>query len=197
MCSIFLSLVAIMFESGQFYEFDPSTGLSKLSDDPTTVSFYTIVLVMGAITLVGSILYYLTVLISEMFGCMPRWLRILCAHKLSAINRKHLQREEIRDSFDDGVFEMAPVENTAFANPLQDLEEARKANSEAAEKNKRLLEMHEQDMKQQAEILENLRKLKQKANTKKPLRLLKKKKKRPSKRNSFAPKRVAAVAEKT
>merc|ERR1711881_53972 len=39
MCSIFLSLVAIMFESGQFYTLAPSPGAYKLSTDATTTSF--------------------------------------------------------------------------------------------------------------------------------------------------------------
>ena len=34
-CSIFLCLIAIMFESGQFYRLNPETGLEELNPDPT------------------------------------------------------------------------------------------------------------------------------------------------------------------
>lgn len=189
MCSIFLSLVAIMFESGQFYELEESTGTLKLSTDPTTVSFYTIVLVMGAIALIGSIVYYLTVLLSEMLGCIPKWLRVLCAHKLSAIKRRNLSEDDdSRFSFDDGVFEMAPVENTAFANPLQDLEEARKANSEALEKHQRLL-------KTQAEMLEKMRVLKKKSVTEKAVKLTRRSRASTKKiRRNFEPQKAGVAA---
>merc|ERR1712072_1054891 len=131
MCSIFLSLVAIMFESGQFYVLDPATGALALSSDPTNVTFYTVVLVMGAISLIGSLVYCSTVLMSEMLGCVPKWLRVPCAHKLSATNKRNMaDRDQERNSFDDGVFEMAPIESTVFSNPLQELEEAKKKHEE-------------------------------------------------------------------
>merc|ERR1711865_1071946 len=44
-CSIFLSLIAIMFESGQFYRINPVTGLEELNPDPSAQSFYTAVLI--------------------------------------------------------------------------------------------------------------------------------------------------------
>ena len=194
MCSIFLSLVAIMFESGQFYVLDPDTGAMALSTDPTNVTFYTVVLVMGAISLIGSLVYYATVLMSEMLGCVPQWLRVLCAHKLSATNKRNLtDHDDARNSFDDGVFEMAPIESTVFANPLQDLEEAKKKHEEVELKNQRLLKMHEEDMQQRAEIIDAMRKVKQDAAKSKP-KLKIKKSKRGQKKREFA--QHVAIAEK-
>jgi hypothetical protein len=48
MCSILLSLVAIMFESNQFYVTD-SNGISTLNTDTDTVVYYTTILVIAAI----------------------------------------------------------------------------------------------------------------------------------------------------
>ena len=158
------------------------------------MTFYTVVLVMGAISLIGSLVYYATVLMSEMLGCVPQWLRVLCAHKLSATNKRNLtDHDDARNSFDDGVFEMAPIESTVFANPLQDLEEAKKKHEEVELKNQRLLKMHEEDMQQRAEIIDAMRKVKQDAAKSKP-KLKIKKSKRGQKKREFA--QHVAIAEK-
>jgi hypothetical protein len=78
MCAIFLSLVAIMFESGQFYDLDPETGIETLSTNPITVGFYTGVTAMGALTLVGSLVYYFIVFIAEIFSIAPKSMIALC-----------------------------------------------------------------------------------------------------------------------
>ena len=68
MCSIILSLVAIMFESNQFYTTDPVSGIQVLSTDPETRVYYTVILVMAAITLIGSMVYYFIVFLAEVVG---------------------------------------------------------------------------------------------------------------------------------
>lgn len=166
MCSIFLSLVAIMFESGQFYKIDPATGLEKLDDDPSTSAFYTTILVFGAIALIGSLVYYSIVLVSEVFGHAPNWLRKLCATKTNALQKRDARAVGMGmgrgDSLDDGNFEMAETHLTQYANPLKDLEAAKASEKEAQEKAERFKKMFEKSEARSGEMVDMVRKLKQK-----------------------------------
>merc|ERR1711871_1803187 len=114
-CSIFLSLVAIMFESGQFYQINPVTGLKELRSDPTTEGFYTAVLVMGGTVLIGSLVYYGVVFMAEVIGHVPGFVRRCFASKKTRMQKK-LEEGGEGDDEDEG-FEMANV--NMYANPLQ------------------------------------------------------------------------------
>ena len=87
-CSIFLSLVAIMFESGQFYQINPQTGMKEPRNDPTTEAFYTAVLVMGGTVLIGSLVYYAVVFMAEVIGHVPGFIRMLFASKKTRMQKK-------------------------------------------------------------------------------------------------------------
>jgi len=127
-CGIFLSLIAIMFESGQFYVVDPETGLETLSNDPSDAGFYTTILVAGALVLFGSITYYLVVFMAEVMGTLPKFLAACFA-------KKHRHKLGERENQDESL-EM--VQNPKFhgsgaRNPIAvaQLEKTRKIRDEA------------------------------------------------------------------
>lgn len=119
MSSIFLCLVAIMFESGQFYELDRQTGLSVLKTDSSTQGFYTTVLILGAIVLFGSLIYYGIVFVAEVIGHVPQWLRYTCANRKS----RRLMLSQNASEDEDEQFEMV---DALYKNPLRDLEAAKR-----------------------------------------------------------------------
>merc|ERR1711865_825130 len=80
-CSIFLALVAIMFESGKFFYMDPVTGIETINADPSSQVFYNTVLVFAGVTLFGSLLYYFIVFCAEVLGRLPSWFIKCCADK--------------------------------------------------------------------------------------------------------------------
>jgi hypothetical protein len=161
MCCIFLSLVAIMFESGQFYETNPDSGITVLRDDPTTKAFYTTVLVIGAIVLIGSLIYYLIIFIAEVIGHVPNWVRVLFASKKTRSEkfREGTQNHPDADLIEkDDDFEMAEI--SVYENPIggskQHKEELREAKlaQQNAEMQKKIADQ------QSAEMLNQIRKLK-------------------------------------
>jgi hypothetical protein len=155
-CSIFLCLIAIMFESGQFYRLNPTTGLEELNPDPTSTQFYTAVLVFGAIVLIGSLVYYAVVFMAEVVGHVPYFVRSLCASKKTRAMKK---REDEDDEIDEEGFEM--VQNNMYANPLADLEAAKAAAKREQLRNKQLEEANAQGSKQRSEMMEQMKRLKQ------------------------------------
>jgi len=155
-CSIFLCLIAIMFESGQFYRLNPTTGLEELNPDPTSTQFYTAVLVFGSIVLIGSLVYYAIVFMAEVVGHVPIFVRSLCASKKS---RQMKRRENEDDDEDDSQFEM--VQNNMYANPLADLEAAKKAATREKQRNKQLEKVNADGDKQRMEMMEQMKRLKQ------------------------------------
>ena len=154
-CSIFLSLVAIMFESGQFYQINPITGLKELRNDPTTQGFYTAVIVMGGVVLIGSLLYYFIVFLAEVIGHVPTFLRMLFADKKTRIQKK---LEDGEDSEDDEGFEMANV--NMYANPLKDLEKQKRKAMAAERRAEALAKRNESNEKQKMEMVEQMKRLK-------------------------------------
>jgi len=156
-CAIFISLVAIMFESGQFYKYDEETGDTILATDSSTQGFYTAILVMGATVLIGSLVYYLVVFMAEVIGHVPMWVRLLCASKKTRQQRKR----EMNDGSDDedGDFEMA--DRGMYANPLQDLEEAKRQAATANQRALKLQEQNEAANRQKLQMVEQMKRLKQ------------------------------------
>jgi hypothetical protein len=156
-CSIFLSLIAIMFESGQFYRINPVSGLEELNPDPSAQSFYTAVLIFGAIVLIGSLVYYMVVFMAEVVGHVPGFVRSLFADKKTRAMKKN--EEDGDDDMDDEGFEM--VQNNMYANPMADLE---KAKDEAARRQHRIDQMEEErkgTKKQAVDMMEQMKRLKQ------------------------------------
>lgn len=158
-CSIFLSLIAIMFESGQFYRINPVSGLEELNPDPSAQSFYTAVLIFGAIVLIGSLVYYMVVFIAEVVGHVPGFVRSLFAVFADKKTRAMKLKENEGDDLDDEGFEM--VQNNMYANPMADLE---KAKDEAARRQHRIDQMEEErkgTKKQAVDMMEQMKRLKQ------------------------------------
>jgi hypothetical protein len=145
-----------MFESGQFYRLNPTTGLEELNPDPTSTQFYTAVLVFGSIVLIGSLVYYAIVFMAEVVGHVPIFVRSLCASKKS---RQMKRRENEDDDEDDSQFEM--VQNNMYANPLADLEAAKKAATREKQRNKQLEKVNADGDKQRMEMMEQMKRLKQ------------------------------------
>ena len=158
-CSIFLSLIAIMFESGQFYRINPVSGLEELNPDPSAQSFYTAVLIFGAIVLIGSLVYYMVVFMAEVVGHVPGFVRSLFAVFADKKTRAMKLKENEGDDLDDEGFEM--VQNNMYANPMADLE---KAKDEAARRQHRIDQMEEErkgTKKQAVDMMEQMKRLKQ------------------------------------
>lgn len=144
---VFLSLVAIMFESGQFYETDPVTGQERLNSD--SEGFYTTLLVLAALVLIGSMVYYAIVLLAEGFGHVPSWVRKFC------ISRKSRRLGSHRFSMDS---EIEMHHNPGVGGEDPDLAiDLRKAELERAQAAKRAEEL----TKAQAELAAEARRLKQ------------------------------------
>jgi hypothetical protein len=155
-CSIFLSLVAIMFESGQFYQINPRTGVKELRDDPTTEAFYTAVLVMGGTVLIGSLVYYAVVFMAEVVGHVPAFVRMFFASKKTRMQKK---REGDAEEDEDEGFEMADV--NMYANPLKDLENQKAKARDAERRADALAKRNELNEKQKMEMVEQMKRLKQ------------------------------------
>ena len=154
--AIFLCLIAIMFESGQFYIIDPITGLETLNEDPSSKSFYTAVLVFGGLVLFGSLTYYGVVFMAEVVGHVPGFIRSCCASKKS---RQMKKQENEDDDLDDEGFEM--VQNNMYANPLADLEKAKGDAAKQQQRNRQLLEENKAKDKQTIEMMAQMKRLKQ------------------------------------
>jgi hypothetical protein len=155
-CSIFLSLVAIMFESGQFYQINPQTGMKELRNDPTTEAFYTAVLVMGGTVLIGSLVYYAVVFMAEVIGHVPGFIRMLFASKKTRMQKK---REGDAEDDEDEGFEMADV--NMYANPLKDLEKQKAKTRDAERRAAALAKRNTQNEKQKMEMVAQMKRLKQ------------------------------------
>jgi hypothetical protein len=155
-CSIFLSLVAIMFESGQFYQINPLTGMKELRNDPTTEAFYTAVLVMGGTVLIGSLVYYAVVFMAEVIGHVPGFIRMLFASKKTRMQKK---REGDAEDDEDEGFEMADV--NMYANPLKDLEKQKAKTRDAERRAAALAKRNTQNEKQKMEMVAQMKRLKQ------------------------------------
>ena len=164
MCSIVLSLVAIMFESSQFYVTDRTSGISKLSTDPETMAYYNIILVMASIVLFGSLLYYLTVLVAEVIGHVPQFVRVLCAGKKSHA-QKHLAtvgaNGGVGDQNIDDDIEMSEMGNRAFRNPMVELEEAKLEIKVNKLRQQQLEAENKESNDNQQRLLNQMKKLKQ------------------------------------
>ena len=164
MCSIVLALVAIMFESSQFYVTDRISGISKLSTDPETMAYYNVILVMASIVLFGSLLYYFTVLLAEVMGHVPQFVRVLCAGKKSHA-QKHLATVGadggVGDQNIDDDIEMSDVGNMAFRNPMVELEEAKQQIKANKIRERQLEAQNREHNDNQQQLLNQMKKLKQ------------------------------------
>jgi len=127
-CGIFLSLIAIMFESGQFYVVDPETGLETLSTEAADTGFYTTILVAGALVLFGSITYYMVVFAAEVVGTLPAFLASCFAKKHRHLQKQQSQQDEALEMVQNPKFQNAGAHN---AVAVAQLEEARKVREEA------------------------------------------------------------------
>jgi hypothetical protein len=161
MCSIFLSLVAIMFESGQFYQTDVSTGISTLSGDPTNRAFYNTVLVLGSIALIGSLLYYGIVFTAEVLGHVPSWVRKLFASKKSLAKKRSGDRAA--DHSGRSSIQMASFEHlTFFSNPVRDLEAAKGREQQAIKRARDAEKKLDAEVKSKDELLQQVKRLRKK-----------------------------------
>lgn len=148
MCSIFLSLVAIMFESGEFYTTNPRTGIEELTTDPTSVAFYNTVLVFGSICLIGSLVYYTVVFLAEVIGHVPDWVRNIFASKKSRLQKQ--RSGDKAENVEEEDFIMA--DGIMYSNPARDLEAAKK-NQQSAEARARQLEAQLEHSNQQQQMM--------------------------------------------
>ena len=156
MCSIFLSLVAIMFESGEFYSVNPTTGIEELTTDPTSVAFYNTVLVFGSICLIGSLVYYTVVFFAEVLGHVPDWVRNMCASKKSRMQKQ--RGADKSENVEDEDFIMA--DGIMFSNPARDLEAAKKNQQSAEARARELEEQLELSNHQQQMMVQQAKRLK-------------------------------------
>jgi hypothetical protein len=161
MCSIILSLVAIMFESNQFYTTDPVSGIQVLSTDPETRVYYTVILVMAAITLIGSMVYYFIVFLAEVVGHVPDWVRKLCAGKRSHTQKAIAVGKVGNGGDSDDEIEMAELGNMLFGNPMKELEEAKRKAEDADLRAKHAEDLHAQSNQEQRTMMNQMKKLKQ------------------------------------
>jgi len=151
--SIFLALVAIMFQSGRFYYTDPETGIETLTTDPTTVAFYNVVLILAGLALFGGTTYYLVVLVAEMLGRLPSWMLRCFADK----RRRGLSTSSKNMSFGSMIMHDNPA---AGGNAFEE-EEARKAEMKARQQ-ARDLAAHKLEMEAaQQKMADEVRRLKQ------------------------------------
>ena len=152
-----------MFESNQFYVLDPVSGISVLSTDPETMIYYNVILAMAAITLIGSLLYYFTVLLAEVVGHVPNFIRILCASKKSGA-QKHISavgEEDNNRGESDDMIEMSSLGNTNFQNPLKELEKAKLKIKDAAQRQDQLEKQNQLSQKDTVILMDQMKKLKQ------------------------------------
>merc|ERR1712093_874478 len=94
---------------------------------------------------------------AEVVGHVPLWVRSICASKKTRGQRNRENQED--EEPDDAEFEMA--DRGMYANPLQDLEEAKRA---AAKANRRALELQQQNEtanRQKLQMVAQMKRLKQ------------------------------------
>ena len=165
MCAIFLCLVAIMFESGQFYETDAITGISLLRTDDTTAAFYQTVVIIGGLVLIGSLVYYFIVFLAEVVGHVPKWVRVLFASRKTRAEM-HTEKTHMdlhrNDSFGEHEFEMAEV--SVFTSALESGEKDKLALRREKLARERAEQKHAKADSQNREMMSQLRKLKQEKN---------------------------------
>jgi len=151
--SIFLALVAIMFQSGRFYYTDPETGIDTLSTDPSTVAFYNVVLVLAGLVLFGGTTYYMIVLVAEMLGRLPKWVLRCMADK----RRRGLSVSSKKLSLGSFIMHDNPA---AGGNAIEE-EQARKAENKALQQ-ARELAAHKLEMEAaQQKMADEVKRLKQ------------------------------------
>ena len=102
-----------------------------LSTDPETRVYYTVILVMAAITLIGSMVYYFIVFLAEVVGHVPDWVRKLCAGKRSHTQKAIAVGKVGHGGDSDDEIEMAELGNMSFGNPMKELEEAKRKAEDA------------------------------------------------------------------
>ena len=162
MCSVFLCLVAIMLESGQFYETNVVTGIATVKLDDTTQWFYNTVVVIGGIVLIGSMLYYFIVFLAEVVGHVPTWVRVCFASKKTRAEKhaesNHMEHHRSQSKGEDD-FEMSEISvfNNQLGNNEKQQLELRRQKMELEHAQKR----HDKQEKQSKELMEQMRKLKQ------------------------------------
>ena len=129
MCAIFICLTAIMFQSDKFrIPVKNSNGVYREitpEDDLFDYTFYSIVLVISGIFLIGSLLYYFVVFLAEVLGYTPKWVMRLCSSKAK---RSDMAQGQSGD-FDD------EIQLANMANPMRNPDnlKLRKERSELAE----------------------------------------------------------------
>lgn len=150
--SIFLALVAIMFQSGRFYFTDPETGIETLTTDTSTVAFYNVVLILAGLVLFGGTAYYMIVLVAEMLGRLPNWVLKCMADKnrIGGLSERNL-------SFGSMIMHDNPA---AGGNAIEE-EQARKAEMKSRQQ-ARELAAHKLDMEAaQKRMADEVKRLKQ------------------------------------
>jgi hypothetical protein len=151
--SIFLALVAIMFQSGRFYYTDPETGIETLTTDVTTVAFYNVVLVLAGLVLFGGTTYYMIVLVAEMLGRLPKWVLRCMA------DRRRAGLSVTGSTLSLGSFIMH--DNPAAGGNAIEEEQARKAETKARQQ-ARELAAHKLEMEAaQQKMADEVKRLKQ------------------------------------
>jgi hypothetical protein len=150
-----------MFESNQFYHTDAETGIVKLTTDPETMVYYNFILVMACIILFGSLLYYFTVLLAEVVGHVPMFVRKACAGKKSYA-QKHIAAVGDGDGHeDDDQIEMAEIGNANFRNPMAELERAKQTIKDNDQRQKEMERLNKESENNQKTLLEQMKRLKQ------------------------------------
>merc|ERR1712072_1140151 len=165
MCAIFLCLVAVMFESGQFYETDAITGISSLRTDDTTAAFYQTVVIIGGLVLIGSLVYYFIVFLAEVVGHVPKWVRVLFASRKTRAEM-HTEKTHMdlhrNESFGEHEFEMAEI--SVFTSAPESGEKDKLALRREKLARERAEQKHAKADSQNREMMSQLRKLKQEKN---------------------------------
>jgi hypothetical protein len=166
-CSIFLCVIGLMFESNQFYAVDKNplsntTGMIILNED--SAFYYTTVMIFASLILFGSLLYYATVFITEVWGWAPKWLRKCCATKQSR-HEKNAAKLSMFNLMkkDEGDIEMHSNPVGAGAGIGDDISGARKKEQDAQKEAMKLAQELEHLEGTQGQMNEEYRRLKAQA----------------------------------
>merc|ERR1711871_547280 len=155
MCAILLCLCAIMFKSGRF------DSVSTLQD----VLFKEGLLLFAGGTIVVSLLYYLTVMLSEVIGFTPRWIKVICGktktEKLALHRGKSVQTMAPRRHQDLELTQM-----DLHGNPMHGLSMVKKQAEDAARERDEIRRQYEHATANNQALVSVMKKMKKEAQQK-------------------------------
>jgi hypothetical protein len=155
MCAILLCLCAIMFKSGRF------DNVSTVQD----ILFREGLLVFAGGTIVLSLVYYLTVLLSEVVGFTPRWIKAMCGKT----RREHMLLSRIKSAHQMAFGRHMPQQEMELAemdlhgNPMHGLTMVKKQAEDAARERDEIRRQYEHATANNQALVNVMKKMKKDA----------------------------------